>query len=108
MGNQNIRRIVQQESAWTEKGVARHKHCYDVESVVCIHYADGPLHFHVHKCRFCNSFRCIAEPCNVSGFIRAPSKYAHLETFHLKTTHKFRLGFKTLDLKPLTPDSAAT
>ncbi len=106
MGHKKMRDIIERTCCWTEKGVPRHKHCYDREMVLCIHYANAPYYFHVNKCRFCRSFRCIPQERNITGFLSSLEGYGHLEMFHMKTRHNLRIGFQSLGLEPFEEESA--
>ena len=100
MGNAKLRRLLIQETSYTDTQSRKHRHEYTVESLVCIHYKDCTGYYHVMKCKHCNSFKSISKPNNESGLVINLKNYSRLPIYHLETTRNFTIGFTGLGLKP--------
>lgn len=100
MGKNKIHRLLKEESVWKDKNVLKHKHEFDTECLICVHYGDmGMNYYHAIKCNYCGSFKSISEKNNISGLvINNDILYNGLPVYHYKTSHKMRIGFNNLDL----------
>ena len=95
MGNAKIRKLIYQESKWTDKSAPKHKHCFATSAVVYVHMSSGEiLSYTATKCTHCSSL------IN-ARFISSKVDYPPLadEEIHLYSPHKWIIGFTdaTLD-----------
>lgn len=98
MGRNKIRKLLNVECSWKEKGIPRHKHDYSLECLIGIYYGDGIIrYYHVMKCYHCGSFHSISEPKNASGLVLNMNMY-NLPIFYYRTNHNYRIGFNSLNL----------
>lgn len=93
MGSNSLRRICKEESKWTDKDATRHKHNFCIEA--CVEMLQGDSHhasyYHVMKCEYCNSFRCIEKEGSIMGYV--PTCISGLPLIKLYRSHK-TIGFK--------------
>ena len=95
MGNTKIRKLINQESKWTDKSAAKHKHDFSVPAIVHVHTSSEViLTYTVTKCVYCNSF--IKAKFSSSKTIMQPLAG---EEIHFYSPHKWIIGFKDLKIK---------
>lgn len=94
MGNTKIRKLIYQESKWTDKSAPKHKHCFATSAVVYVHMSSEEiLSYSATKCTHCNSF------IN-ARFISSKADNLPLvdEKIHLYSPHKWIIGFTDVTL----------
>lgn len=95
MGNTKIRKLIAQESKWTDKSAPKHKHDFSVPAIVHVHMSSGAdLSYSVTKCTHCSSF---VNAKSISSKI--DSRHLAGEEVHLYSPHKWIIGFKDVKLK---------
>ena len=82
MGYTNLRRLVKQETQWSDKNSIRHKHTYSREVCVDVQMPDRISYYHVIMCERCKSFKCVSTENNCSGFSRDIIKGLPIVMFH--------------------------
>ena len=95
MGNTKIRKLINQESKWTDKSAPKHKHDFSVPAIIYMHMSSGAvLSYSATKCTHCNSF-------TNARFISSKATMQPLagEEIHLCSPHKWIIGFKDVKLK---------
>ncbi|MGN0438759.1 MAG: hypothetical protein ACI4F4_09575 [Lachnospiraceae bacterium] len=98
MGKLYLRKTAKAEGCWTDTTAPKHKHNYSIESNVELSQPDGIYYFHVMKCAYCSSFRCIPTEASMHGYI--PKPIEGLPTVKLYRTHK-SIGLKGARLHDL-------
>jgi hypothetical protein len=95
MGNTKIRKLINQESKWTDKSVAKHKHDFSVRAIVHVHMnSEVILTYGATKCTQCSSF---VDAKSISSKLNRQPLAG--EEIHLYSPHKWIIGFKDIKLK---------
>ena len=84
MGNNNLRRLLKQESKWTDKSATRHKHHFNKDVYIVLEKDSVTLHYKAVGCKYCSSF---------VNAIFTKELITDLPIIHLYSPHK-SLGFK--------------
>lgn len=95
MGNTKIRKLIAQESKWTDKLASKHKHNFIVPVIVRVHMSsEAILSYSATKCTQCSSF---VNAKSISSKI--DSQPLADEEVHIYSPHKWIIGFKDAKLK---------
>ena len=95
MGNTKIRKLINQESKWTDKSAPRHKHNFTVSAIVHVHMSSEViLSYSATKCTQCSSF---VGAKSIS--LKAGRQSLADEELYLYSPHKWIIGFKDVKLK---------
>lgn len=94
MGNTKIRKLIAQESKWTDRSASKHKHTFTVPVKVHVRMSSGvTLSYSATKCTQCNSFvgaKSISPKTDIQPLAE--------EEIHLCSPHKWIIGFKDTKL----------
>ena len=102
MGHTKLRRLFKQECKWTDKTAKKHKHIFNVRSVMRLRNMLDDVEFYdVMKCKYCNSFISIPKEGAINGFIKDKNYDKTLPMIKLYRSHKYTIGFDgaVLDLE---------
>ena len=95
MGNTKIRKLIAQESKWTDRSASKHKHTFTVPVKVHVRLSSGvTLSYSATKCTQCNSF---VDAKSISSKLNRQPLAG--EEIHLYSPHKWIIGFKDVKLK---------
>jgi hypothetical protein len=95
MGNTKIRKLIAQESKWTDRSASKHKHAFTVPVKVHVRMSSGvTLSYSATKCTQCNSF---VDAKSISSKLNRQPLAG--EEIHLYSPHKWIIGFKDVKLK---------
>lgn len=95
MGNTKIRKLIAQESKWTDRSASKHKHTFTVPVKVHVRMSSGvTLSYSATKCTQCSSF---VDAKSISSKLNRQPLAG--EEIHLYSPHKWIIGFKDVKLK---------